>query len=108
MNSQWNTTFGTPQPPPQPQHVSNAGRNTSLSGLPGAPEVPTLQDIQAVQAAMPNSMQQTPPQAYPTHVPVQTFVTPAMWQESVASVYEGGLKRAWDYDATSLSLAKHR
>ncbi len=31
--------------------------------------------------------------------PVQTaFVTPAMWQESVASVYEGGLKRAWDYD----------
>jgi hypothetical protein len=21
-----------------------------------------------------------------------------MWQESVASVYEGGLKRAWDYD----------
>lgn len=31
--------------------------------------------------------------------PVQPFVTPAMWQESVASVYEGGLKRAWDYDA---------
>lgn len=26
------------------------------------------------------------------------FITPAMWQESVASVYEGGLKRAWDYD----------
>lgn len=21
-----------------------------------------------------------------------------MWQESVASVYEGGLKRAWDYE----------
>lgn len=21
-----------------------------------------------------------------------------MWQESVASVYEGGLKRAWDFD----------
>jgi hypothetical protein len=35
---------------------------------------------------------------YPTAAPVQTFVTPAMWQESVASVYEGGLKRAWDYD----------
>jgi hypothetical protein len=29
---------------------------------------------------------------------VQSFVTPAMWQESVASVYEGGIKRAWDYD----------
>jgi hypothetical protein len=21
-----------------------------------------------------------------------------MWQESVASVYEGGLKRGWDYE----------
>jgi len=30
---------------------------------------------------------------------VPTFITPAMWQESVASVYEGGLKRAWDYDS---------
>lgn len=30
------------------------------------------------------------------------FVTPAMWQESVASVYEGGLKRAWDYDGMSM------
>ncbi|KAL8417818.1 hypothetical protein RB594_001446 [Gaeumannomyces avenae] len=107
---QWNTTFGTPQPPPQPQpqHVSSVGRNTSLSGLPGAPEVPTLQDIQAVQGTMPNSIHQTSAQTYPTHAPVQTFVTPAMWQESVASVYEGGLKRAWDYDASGLSMAKHR
>ena len=30
--------------------------------------------------------------------PMPTFITPAMWQESVASVYEVGLKRAWDYD----------
>jgi hypothetical protein len=39
--------------------------------------------------------------AYPTApIPAQhTFVTPAMWQESVASVYEGGLKRSWDYDS---------
>lgn len=27
-----------------------------------------------------------------------TFITPAMWQESVASVYEVGMKRAWGYD----------
>jgi hypothetical protein len=30
-----------------------------------------------------------------------------MWQESVASVYEGGMKRAWDYDS-SLSMDKRR
>lgn len=28
----------------------------------------------------------------------QNLMTPEMWQQSVASVYEGGLKRAWDYD----------
>lgn len=29
-----------------------------------------------------------------------SFVSPSMWQESVASVYEGGLKRhhVWDYE----------
>lgn len=37
---------------------------------------------------------------------VQNFVTPAMWQESVASVYEGGLKRAWDYDG-HMSVKRH-
>ena len=37
---------------------------------------------------------------------VQSFVTPAMWQESVASVYEGGLKRAWDYDS-HMSMKRH-
>ena len=36
---------------------------------------------------------------------VPTFVTPAMWQESVASVYEGGLKRAWDFDNTAMAAA---
>lgn len=46
--------------------------------------------------------------AYPTavqqhHVP--TFVTPAMWQDSVASVYEGGLKRSWDFDNTTMATA---
>lgn len=30
--------------------------------------------------------------------PIPSFVSPSMWQESVASVYEGGLKRQWDYD----------
>lgn len=34
------------------------------------------------------------------------FITPAMWQESVASVYEGGLKRAWDYDGGMANMKR--
>ncbi|KAK7735841.1 hypothetical protein SLS63_003803 [Diaporthe eres] len=49
----------------------------------------------------------SPHQQY-SSAPVQTFVTPAMWQDSVASVYEGGLKRGWDYDASGLPLTKRR
>nr|ADX42722.1 lipase regulator 1 [Fusarium graminearum]ADX77910.1 lipase regulator 1 [Fusarium graminearum] len=73
---QWNTTFG-------------------------ATEVPTIQDIQAVQATMPTGSNQLSPPQY-TAAPVPNFVTPAMWQESVASVYEGGLKRGWDYDGVAV------
>ncbi|CAN8101417.1 unnamed protein product [Discula destructiva] len=73
----------------------------------GAAEVPTIQDIQHVHATVPSvaaaaaaSQQQISPHSQYSAAPVQTFVTPAMWQESVASVYEGGLKRSWDYGDT--------
>lgn len=70
--------------------------------MPGAAEVPTIQDIQHVHATVPSvaaaaansSQQQISPHTQYSAAP---FVTPAMWQESVASVYEGGLKRSWDY-----------
>lgn len=63
-----------------------------------------MQDIQHVHATVPTvaavaTSQQISPHTQYSAAPVQTFVTPAMWQESVASVYEGGLKRSWDYDA---------
>ena len=29
-----------------------------------------------------------------------TFVSPSMWQSSVAAVYEDGLKRRWDFDGS--------
>ncbi|KAH7261026.1 uncharacterized protein BKA55DRAFT_536032 [Fusarium redolens] len=90
---QWNTTFGTPashtQPSSTPPHTSPLNASSS-----GATEVPTIQDIQAVQASMPAGSHQISPSQY-SSAPVPNFVTPAMWQESVASVYEGGLKRAW-------------
>lgn len=62
----------------------------------GVPEVSTLQDLQAVNSTLPAGQQVSPQQFSAPTVP--NFVTPAMWQESVASVYEGGLKRTWDYE----------
>ncbi|KAK7962205.1 lipase regulator 1 [Apiospora aurea] len=59
----------------------------------GAPELPNVQANPATpMSAGPHSI---PPQQY-SAAPVQTFVTPAMWQQSVASVYEGGMKRHYD------------
>lgn len=31
-----------------------------------------------------------------------------MWQESVASVYEGGLKRQWEFEDSSVSVKRSR
>ncbi|KAK3393592.1 hypothetical protein B0H63DRAFT_491487 [Podospora didyma] len=95
---QWNTSFGT-APQPQSSPTSITGQPGSLSvASSGASETTTLQDIQAVHAQMRSGSQQIPAPQY-SAAQVQTFVTPAMWQESVASVYEGGLKRSWDYDS---------
>ena len=33
-------------------------------------------------------------------------ISPAQWRASVASVYEGGLKRAWDYDGSSQMMER--
>ncbi|KAL7620628.1 hypothetical protein AAE478_009623 [Parahypoxylon ruwenzoriense] len=95
---QWNTTFGTQQIQSQPTSVSPQSSSLSVPSSSGAPEVPTAQDIQIANASLPAVTQPMPQQQY-SAPPVQAFVTPAMWQESVASVYEGGLKRHWDYDS---------
>ncbi|TLS23522.1 uncharacterized protein PpBr36_05710 [Pyricularia pennisetigena] len=112
---QWNSTFGTPQP--QPISTSMSARTPSLNNAlvspvsTGASEVPTLQDIQAAQSTMTAAnMHQhaAAAQSYAAQAPVPNFVTPAMWQESVASVYEGGIKRGWDYEATGMDIKPHR
>jgi hypothetical protein len=92
--SQWNTSFGAPQIQSSPPSV--AAQTSSLNvGSAGGVDATGLQDMHGQL----RTGSQMPPPHYPSAPPVQTFVTPAMWQESVASVYEGGLKRAWDYDA---------
>lgn len=71
-----------------------------MSLSPGSSEIGGLPDQHGM-GAMATSAQHIPQPhfAAPT---MPNFVTPAMWQESVASVYEGGLKRAWDYEGTPM------
>jgi hypothetical protein len=70
-------------------------QNDVLITLPhiGAPEMSSAQDVQGVNATLQPTQQISPPQQFSS--PPNGYMTPAMWQESVASVYEGGLKRGW-------------
>ncbi|KFA76460.1 hypothetical protein S40288_06487 [Stachybotrys chartarum IBT 40288] len=92
---QWNSTFGTPAQ----SEPSTASHDSPLNvpSSSGAPEISAAQDIAAVNAGLPPGAQLLASQQQYS-APIPNFVTPAMWQESVASVYEGGLKRSWDVD----------
>ncbi|CAG8974329.1 hypothetical protein HYALB_00006176 [Hymenoscyphus albidus] len=100
---QWNSTFGTP-----PVANTSTSHQAPLK-LPvsGAHELPTLPEMQSLPTVSlpPGSSQPIPPQQY-SGAPIPSFVSPSMWQESVASVYEGGLKRHWDYDDSNMVNAK--
>lgn len=61
--------------------------------------------MHAANATIPMASQQLA-QAQYSAAPVQTFVTPAMWQESVASVYEGGMKRPWDFQGGAMMVKR--
>ncbi|RSL71136.1 hypothetical protein CEP54_001526 [Fusarium duplospermum] len=80
---QCNTTFGTPT------HSQTNPLNSSTSD---ATEAPPIVDIHAAQTSPATGAQQFPPPQYST-LPVPNFVTPAMWQESVISVYDEVTKR---------------
>jgi len=80
---QWNTSFGANHEPLLPEAIPPP--NSSLP---------------------PAGSQPMPPTQY-SSAPIPSFVSPSMWQESVASVYEGGLKRQWDYEGSAINhLAK--
>ncbi|KAI0173590.1 hypothetical protein GGR52DRAFT_572097 [Hypoxylon sp. FL1284] len=103
---QWNTTFGTQQLQSQPTSVAPQSSSLNVPLSSGTPEIPTSQDLQIAGGSLPAATQALPQQY--TAPPMHAFVTPAMWQESVASVYEGGLKRHWDYDNGTSIDAGHK
>lgn len=91
----------------------NQASSSSVSGFPvysSALDSPALQDTFPADAqnpsVLPTSSSSSSSAAaaaaaaasYPAPpMPPQTFVSPSMWQSSVASVYEGGQKRGWDF-----------
>lgn len=111
-------------PPIQMPAAQNYLQNTPSPPYPAATTFPPSQQHQAYYAEMqqrqqqhdqqqgqqgqqymdsPNpgmqqQQQQMPQQATGAYRPPDTvYVTPKQWQQSVASVYDGGLKRRWDY-----------
>ncbi|KHN94514.1 uncharacterized protein MAM_07569 [Metarhizium album ARSEF 1941] len=101
----WNTSFGTPSQP-DALASSSASQATLLNVCaPGAPDQTAIAD-QAPNHSSSPSTRQMGHQQYSTTTSVPNFITPAMWRESVASVYEGGLKRSWDYDNGMASLKR--
>jgi len=76
-------------------------QQSSLRHASGGQDASSLPDVHGTGLLpLPLGTQGLANQQYAT-APVPSFVSPSMWQESVASVYEGGLKRQWDYDSSN-------
>ncbi|KAJ6782170.1 hypothetical protein PWT90_03602 [Aphanocladium album] len=84
---QWNNTFAVE--PPQ------TGNNATIGLSPGGSSVTGMSDTHTATSGLAASQHNTSPPPFAPNM--ANFITPAMWQESVASVYEGGLKRSWDH-----------
>lgn len=88
---QWSSTFAVPQHGQPSSGMSQSPEGSEVAAPPGIPDVQSIANTIPVQHISPQEYQPAP----------NGYVTPAMWQQSVASVYEGGLKRSWDYDQTA-------
>ena len=114
--SQWTTAFGTPSST-MSASVSSLNQQsqspTMYTPSASGSDLPHLHDSmqqQQPQFALPPNMvpvpqmqpptsQQPPPYAAPSH----SYVSPSMWQDTVASTYDpsGSLKRRWDMGASA-------
>ena len=103
--SQWNTAFGTPASTISTASSSVAHQSPTIYTPPSVSshDLPHLQDAMQQQQHFPlplnvsplPQMQHSQPSSYTSVGP--SFVSPSMWQETVASTYDpAGLKRRWD------------
>ncbi|KAI9760056.1 MAG: hypothetical protein M4579_001889 [Chaenotheca gracillima] len=92
---QWNNAFGNPQTNVSPP----AHLNYSSSPLQAMPPIPNRMQQTGYPGMAPGP---NPTNHYNMAPPAPTFVTPNMWRESVAAVYEDGLKRRWDHGEQEL------
>ncbi|KAG6000352.1 hypothetical protein E4U21_005561 [Claviceps maximensis] len=104
----WNTSFGMlSQPGPFLAGSASQASSLNMSFAPGAPDSISIADPVSAQSLTSSGSGQISHAQFSSANSVPDFITPAMWQESVASVYEGGLKRAWDYDGNMANLKRH-
>ncbi|KAF2203750.1 hypothetical protein GQ43DRAFT_366107 [Delitschia confertaspora ATCC 74209] len=103
---QWNIAFGTPppsssshsspplRPPPSGNYEAKTPQESNASNYQLANVSPQSNVISSAQSQIPAAA------SYAT--PSNSYVTPTMWQEVVASSFGGGLKRGWDYGNASV------
>lgn len=101
---QWNTAFGTPSSNisvpansiNQPSPTMYTPSNTSSHDLPHLQDA-TQQSLYPMPVNMSQMPQMSLPQTSGYSSIGHSFVSPSMWQDTVASTYEPGrLKRRWD------------
>lgn len=104
--SQWNTAFGTPSSTMSAPSGSSMTQQSPTMYTPssvGSHDLPHLHDVMQPQQqfSLPSNMpplpqmQPPPPTSYAASP--HPFISPSMWQDTVASTYDpNGLKRRWD------------
>ena len=109
--SQWNTAFGTPTSTMSAPAGSSMTQHSPTMYTPssvGSHDLPQLQEAMQQPFSLPSNtpllqqMQPPPPTSYAA-APSHPYISPSMWQETVASAYDlsGSLKRRWDMGAVS-------
>ena len=106
-NSQWDTAFGTPanavsgsaQAMPQPSPPLYTPTSITSHDLPSLHD--TMQHQYSTGSSMAPPTHSMPILQHSSYTSAPAFISPSMWQDTVASTYDpGGLKRRWDMDAT--------
>ena len=101
--SQWTNAFGTPTSTMSATATQHSPTMYNTPSTVSSHDLPHLQDtMQQPMYPLPVQQMTSVPQSVHHHAPSYTsvgpsFVSPSMWQDTVASTYDSaGLKRRWD------------
>ena len=99
-SSQWDTAFGTPSSSISTSATTMTQQSPTMytPSNTSSHDLPHLVDAMQQHYPLPTNMSTMPQLAHqPAYTTTPSFVSPSMWQDTVASTYDpGSLKRRWD------------